>query len=411
MIHFFINAAAASAGGGLTYVRNFAAQLLGRDDARATLLVSPQARRALGQVSLIVKSSRVEFLDYETANAGRRFWREQFELPRLIRRSGAHVLLSTGNFALRNSPIPQILLSRNALYTSKTFFHDLLARGEHLLWITEHCKRFLAELSITWADCTIAPSQAFARQLTARTGRDVITVHHGFDRDTFFETKTAPPALQAKLETAEGCIRLLYVSHYNYYRNFETLLRAIPLMRQQLAPIPVRLFLTCELRTEMNPGSYRAETAAALVQELGIRDEVIELGAIPYESLHHIYKACNVYVTSAYAESFAHPLVEAMASGLPIVASDLAVHREICQDAALTFSTFDSEDLARKVIEVVRSPAIGKQLTTAGLRRSGDFSWRRHVDQVISIAQELVTAQSLESAVTDTSEEHAQASV
>ena len=66
----------------------------------------------------------------------------------------------------------------------------------------------------------------------------------------------------------------------------------------------------------------------------------MELGAVPYSQLHQVYRECSMYVAPAYAELFAHPLVEAMASGLPVVAADSAVHREICQDAALYFPRF-----------------------------------------------------------------------
>ena len=71
-----------------------------------------------------------------------------------------------------------------------------------------------------------------------------------------------------------------------------------------------------------------------------LRNEVVELGAVPYGALHHLYRSCDVYATPAYAETFAHPLVEAMASGLPVIASDLAVHREICGEAAHVFPAF-----------------------------------------------------------------------
>ena len=85
---------------------------------------------------------------------------------------------------------------------------------------------------------------------------------------------------------------------------------------------------------------------------------MVELGAVPYSLLHQVYRACNLYVTPAYAESFAHPLVEAMASGLPVVASDLGVHREICEDAAVYFPRFSPEELAAKVCQIASSDTL-----------------------------------------------------
>jgi glycosyltransferase involved in cell wall biosynthesis len=106
--------------------------------------------------------------------------------------------------------------------------------------------------------------------------------------------------------------------------------------------------------------------------------------------LQHVIRACDVYVTPAYAETFAHPLVEAMACGLPIVASDLPVHREICGNAAVYFPRFSPEQLADRVVQVEQSSALRKQLVECGSKRSRDFSWHGHVDQILSLAKGLV---------------------
>jgi glycosyltransferase involved in cell wall biosynthesis len=106
--------------------------------------------------------------------------------------------------------------------------------------------------------------------------------------------------------------------------------------------------------------------------------------------LHQVYRACDIYVSPAYAESFAHPLVEAMACGLPIVASDLAVHREICEDAALYFPRFSPEDLAARVCQVATSDGSAKQLSDRGQERARDFSWEKHVDELLDLASNLL---------------------
>jgi glycosyltransferase involved in cell wall biosynthesis len=393
MIHFFLNAGSASAGGGLTYLRNFATHLLGREDVRATILLTPEGRQVVAAKSSHAGSSRLRLVECPwQGSAVSRFWREQRELPPMIRSSGADVLLSTGNIALRNSPVPQILLSRNALYTSPEFFDDLRRRRDYALLAMEAFKSLLAKRSIRWADCTVAPSRAFAEQLKMSTGHEIVAVNHGFDAAAFFASDEISEELHDKLKAAEGCVRLLFVSHYNYYRNFETLLRALPSIRRQLAPRRVRLFLTCRFGSELNPGSYRADSAAALVQELGIEDEVVQLGAVPYRCLHHLYRACDLYITPAYAESFAHPLVEAMASRLPIVASDLPVHREICRDAAIYAATFSPSDFAQRIVSVIEDRELSRHLALAGLRRSADFSWADHVGQIIRIAEQLTSA-------------------
>ena len=398
MMHLFLNCLAASAGAGLTYVRNIVPHLASRTDLRATILLTPALRVEFGTFS------NVSFVEMETAkNSAKRFWQEQKLLPGFIRHSGADVLISTGNFALRNSPILQILLSGNSLYTSEDFSRNVRSRGDYVLWLDTQIKGFFAKQSLRWADCTVAPSNAFAEELRRWSGTEKITaIHHGFDRAIFLHDQ-APLAeeIQSKLDSGKDALRLLFVSHYNYYRNFETLLHAIPLLRERLSGQKIRVYLTCRFRSEENPGSYRAEATAALVRDLEISEEVVELGSITYGSLYQVYKACNLYVTAAYAETFAHPVVEAMASGLPVIASDIAAHREICGQAAVYFSRFSAEELALRVAQVAKSDSLRRQLADRGSARSQDFSWKKHVSEIVDLARKLANIPATDKSLLD----------
>jgi glycosyltransferase involved in cell wall biosynthesis len=385
MIHIFINALSASAGGGLTYIRNVVPRLANDESVRLTLAVDGVLRRE------IEESSRVRVL-HENCPSGtvKRFAYEQFRLPQLIRNADSDVLLSPGNFALFRSPVPQILLSRNALYTSGDFMRDLRDRGDYRLWIDTKMKAAFAHWSVTVADATVAPSAAFAEELQRWTGKKVICIHHGFDHETF--TKSDEPLgadIQSQLDRTKDCLRVLFVSHYNYYRNFETLIRAVALLKQRMHPRSVRLIFTCKLDSKYNPGVYKAETAANLVRDLDLREEVVELGAVPYASLHHLYRSCDIYASPAYAETFAHPLVEAMASGLPVIASDLPVHREICGQAARYFPCSHPESLADQIYQVSNSDEQRAAMQEMGRVRSRDFSWDKHVESLLELARSL----------------------
>ena len=383
-MRLFINSLAASAGGGLTYIRNVIPHLAARPDLHLTVALNPILRKEFHSWG------NIEFLELDIAPA-KRFWFEQSKLPGLIRRCGADVLLSAGNFALRNSPVPQVLLSRNSVYTSADFYQDLIARGEYRTWLDTRFRAALARRSIFWADCTVAPSEAFAAELRHWTGRPVRAIHHGFDRDAFFrESRPLAGEVEGKLARAEGSLRLLFVSHYNYYRNFETLIRALPLLRQLLPNRTVTLFLTCRLSPGENPGDYHPTTAAKLVKDLGVDRMVVELGAIPYRQLHLLYGHADIYVTPAYTETFAHPLVEAMASGVPVVASDLAVHQEICGKAAVYFPRFSAESLADMLAQVAQSPDVLTRMAAGGTERAQAFSWKTHVEKILELCRSLI---------------------
>jgi len=387
-MHLFLNCLAASAGGGLTYARNIIPHLSTRTGLRVTVAIHPRLRAE------VEAGENISFAAIDVpSNAGLRFYFEQTRLPRLIRDSLADVLVSTGNFALRSSPVPQILLAGNSLYNSAEFLRDLRRRRAYGMWLDTRFRGYIAGRSIHWADRTVAPSWTFAEQLRKWAGSDVLWMHHGFDPEIFFRDHTPlPAAVRAKLDSATGKLRLLFVSHYNYYRNFETLLQAMPRLVQRLGPDNVRLFLTCKFLSEENPGSFDPSAARNLIRELGISEQVVELGAIPYQHLHQVYQACDIYVTPAYTETFAHPLVEAMASGLPIVASDLPVHREITAGTAQFFPAFSAEELAERVLLLAQSVELRKSQIEAGRQRAAEFSWAKHVEELVSLAATLVSS-------------------
>lgn len=395
MIHLFINGLAATAGGGLTYLRNVVPHLANTEGVHTSLAVGPELEAEfLGFPNVSVIAAR------SPSGAAKRFWYEQTVLPGLIRQCGAGVLISAGNFAVRNSPVPQILLSRNSLYTSPDFLGDLHSRRHYRVWLDTRIKAVLASRSISWADCTVAPSHAFAAELRSWTRRRVVSIHHGFDRELFF---TGPVPLsdevQRKLDGAIGAFRLLFVSHYSYYRNFETLLRAMAQLRTRIPGC--KLLLTCKLKSGDNPGGYRTDSAAALIKKLDLGETIVQLGKVPYRSLHRLYQAADLYVTPAYTESFAHPLVESMASGLPVIASDIAVHREICGDAARYFPAFSVPGLVDTVTELAANPQLRGEMTAAGRHRASHFSWQKHVAQLLQLASELLDRYGRPCRVTD----------
>jgi len=88
-MHLFINALAASAGGGLTYIRNVLPYWAAPPDLRVTVALARGLRDELRSFA------NISFVELE-APAARRFWYEQASLPDLIRRSRADVLLSAG---------------------------------------------------------------------------------------------------------------------------------------------------------------------------------------------------------------------------------------------------------------------------------------------------------------------------
>lgn len=387
MATVLLNALASTAGGGVTYLRNVLPRLGRDDDGLSYIVLVPPAQLAACR-ALNSERVRVESLAIRGGMLGRWCW-EQTALRWLIHARQVKALVSLGNFALLTAPVPQLLFNRNALYFSTGFARDLWARGEYVKWLEHQAKSWLAWRSIKHATVNLVPSFAMREQVRRFVGLSgrITVLPFGFDKNIFSSDNTSLSAeLLAKLDLQPDCRRLLFVSHYNYFRNFETLLRALPELKRLLrerAGLRVQIVLTTELRRGAVYGGYDATAAAALIEQLGVRAEIAMLGSVPYEQLYQLYRMCDGYICPSYAESFGHPLVEAMASGLPVVAADLPVHQEICGDAAVYFETFDVQVLAAQAASVLTDTQLSRSLCHAGAQQIQRYSWDEHVASLI----------------------------
>ncbi len=396
VFHVLINALASTAGGGVTYLRNLLPRLEQHGaDCCYYVLVPPE--HLADYIGLANARVRIETIAIR-GGLLRRCWWEQTALSRVLKEQGIATLVSLGNFALFAAPVPQVLFNRNALYFSPEFTRDLWARGAYAAWFAHKIKSRLARFSIKQATLNVAPSAALLNQLQ-------LTVHapasrfavlpFGFDQEQFTANpKPLAAQLFEKLTLQPNCRRLLYVSHYNYFRNFETLLRALPELKRTLrerAGLQLQLVLTTDLKPGAVYGGYDATAAAALIDQLGMRADIAMLGSVPHEQLHQLYRLCDAYVCPSYAESFGHPLVEAMAMSLPVAAADLPVHREMCGAAAVYFDVFDEQALAEQCARVLTDTQLQAELRESGMQRSKEFSWDKHCQQLVELIRSCVT--------------------
>ncbi|MGE0883050.1 MAG: glycosyltransferase family 4 protein [Blastocatellales bacterium] len=395
MARILINALASTAGGGITYLRNVLPRLARFDLENQYLVIVPA--QLLNDYSHFA-SERLAIETIAGANrTATRMMMEQTGLKALIRRREMQALVSLGNFAMLASPVPQILFNRNDLLFSARFEADLRQRNLRRSLLAHKLKSWLAKQSIKQATVNVTPTAAFADRIKSHRKLQHIefeTLQFGFDRDGFTSNQNPlPESTIAKLNLNDDCRRLLFVSHYNYFRNFETLIRALPIIKsglKQQTGENVQLVLTTDIRRGASYGGYDATAAAELIDRLGVRGDIAMLGAVEYDKLHQIYRHCDVFVCPSYSESFGHPLVEAMASGVPVVSADLPVHREICGEAAVYFDVFDENDLAGKCLRALTENDWHQQMKAAGLTRSRQFSWDEHVRQLIALINRVV---------------------
>ncbi|MBI4969600.1 MAG: glycosyltransferase family 4 protein [Rhodospirillales bacterium] len=337
-VRVLINALHAKTGGGLTYLRAMLPRLAARADLEIHLLVHTGQRSLLGVAHSQIIRHEVDFPD----GFVRRLLWEQIVLPHYAW-SLAEVTFSPANFGPLLAPRPVILL-RNALAVGA---HETRP-AKKLYWAA---LGLMTRLSVWRARSVLAVSRYAASALGFRRS-GIAIVPHGVDHQRFH------PGSQAREDF------LLAVGDVTLQKNYHTLIDA-------MAAIPGRSLLIAGRMVDPDYG----ERLRSQVDRLGLGDRARFLGAVEPDGLADLYRRCALFVMPSTVETFGNPLVEAMASGCPIVCASATALPEILGDAGQLFDPGNPNDLALKIGIVLNDKARSAELAERGRERAKLFSW------------------------------------
>lgn len=370
------DAISARMGGAATYLRNVARELenVAPDDEFICILPEDRAATLRGLASNL----RVIGLQSHLSNV-RRLWFGQVTLRRMLRKEKIDVLYSTANFGMFACPCRQVLLVRNLLYFSRPY-EQLLATAGFTMRLENSVRRWLVCRSVKSADTVLTPSQAMMDALVESCpearGKTVVN-RYGVT------PARAARAYDNSSRKRGATATLLYTSLYAEHKNVGTLLKAL----QEL----LKSGAECVLITPADPDWQGPRQTAAWKRDSQIANDpalsrhLQFTGVLNAEALAALYGVADIFVYPSIIESFGHPLLEAMAAGLPVVAADAPVNRELCADSAIYFSPYDPTDCARQIRRVMEDSSLACELIQRGLKRSQDFRWQQHSAQLVQL--------------------------
>lgn len=118
------------------------------------------------------------------------------------------------------------------------------------------------------------------------------------------------------------------------------------------------------------------------------------LGYIPLEDLPALYAAARGFAYVSLYEGFGLPIVEAMASGVPLLTSDRAAMPEIAGSAALLVNPEDTDEIAAGLRRILLDDAFRKEAIAGGLKRAERFTWENTVDETVKVYQSALAGHS-----------------
>jgi len=107
------------------------------------------------------------------------------------------------------------------------------------------------------------------------------------------------------------------------------------------------------------------------------RNQIRELGYVADDEAADFLSRSTAYVFPSWYEGFGIPNLDAMTAGVPIIASDIAVHREVVADAGLFAAPDNAEELAAAFERIAGDAALRDELIARGKRRVAEFLWEK----------------------------------
>lgn len=288
----------------------------------------------------------------------------EWSLPHAITRSAADIFHSPAQSPPRRSSVPWVQTLHDL--TPLVFRHPLLA-ADRQRW--ERIGPRLAD-----AARIICVSESSAHQATQLLGIDasrITVVPLGVD-----------PAFSPDGPRRDDGAYLLWVSSWGPHKGLETAAKVVA----ALAAVgrPHRLLVAGYQDVEMLRQVRRAIEPAG--------DHVEVLGHV--EDLAPLYRGADALLVTSRAEGFGLPVVEAMASGCPVIAFANTSLPEVIGDAGLLIPDGEFDAYVTGVQQLLDDATLRSKLRERGVDRAKQFSWRRTVEQHVEVYRSLLASRS-----------------
>ena len=196
----------------------------------------------------------------------------------------------------------------------------------------------------------------------------ISVVYPAFDEGVFH---TGTSEVRNKLNIKEGEVVLLSVGGDNPNKNVETIIK-------MLSKLPDNYKL---IRVGRNFNTIK------LISDLDLSKRVILLGNIDIKFLSDLYRGSDVLVFPSLYEGFGIPVVEAMASGIPVITSNRASLPEVAQNAGVICDPFDTECMFEAIMKITTIDSVKNELIKKGLERAKTFSSESQFKALIKVLE------------------------
>ncbi len=210
---------------------------------------------------------------------------------------------------------------------------------------------------------------------------EVIAIYNGGGEDYKpIEKKEAQKLIAEKYKIIGSYI--LDISRFIPHKNVPTLIKAYNIFREK-NPSRNEKLVVVGGSGDKNSCEYKARAGSSFAKDIVFVDFVDAL------DLNSIYSGAELFVFPSLSEGFGLPVLEAMASGTPVITSNIASMGEIGEEAVVTVNPLDYEGLATVMHQTLINPEKMAKMRDLGLQRARVFTWAKMVEKTENLYQEL----------------------
>jgi glycosyltransferase involved in cell wall biosynthesis len=302
-------------------------------------------------------------------------FREQIHVPWVLMRErpdvyhAPHYVLPTG---VRSKSVvtihdcihlmfPQYLPSRAAYAYARATMWSAAKRSACILTVSESSKRDILHFFNVPAEKVVVIYNAIDERFSIPPSEDdVARVRERYQLDQRF---------------------VLYVGNIKPHKNLVRLIEAFDELRERGFDDLKLLIIGDEISKW--PALRRA------VHRHKLHKQVRFLGYQPDETLAILYRLASVFVFPSLYEGFGLPPLEAMASGTPVVTSNVSALPEVMGDAGVLVDPYDVESIVQGLGRVLTEPALAAEMRRKGLERAREFSWERSATRTLEVYRQV----------------------
>ena len=347
-----------------TYIRNLLRQLARLDrDTEFVLLCRPEDAAALTSLGGNFRPIAETAGNYSIA--------EQLRIPAALQREGV-TLFHAPHYVLPplvrcrsvvtihdciHLMFPQYLPNRLALAYARTSIRMAARRATRVLTVSESSKRDILRFVDTEPDKIDVIYNAYDERFGVEPREeDVVRVRERYQLHDEF---------------------VLYAGNVKPHKNLERLIEAFDRVhRRGLDHLKLVL---------IGDDISKYTSLRRAVHKHQLHKYVRFLGYLPEETLAVMYRLAGVFVFPSLYEGFGLPPLEAMASGTPVVTSNLSSLPEVAGDAAVLVDPYDPNAIADGIERVLTNEQVRRELRRKGVARAKQFSWEQSVKRVRDI--------------------------